>query len=541
MAYYNGKKVLSVVQVKEVEVDYYVGVATLENEKKDEIIVPSTIEVNNTNFPILDGTKTSIVELGGNSVAFNQLVPSLTSSASGGVTFTASSDGRKLTLSGTSSGYWTYSKAFNIDVPVGHKVLVSIKVKNPNNVTMGYRLRNDDPTDLDYAGNNYQQVRTTTKMINQIQFYGSPNIDYDGVEIEDVQIFDLTKMPLDNITSVDEFKALFPLDYYPYNAGEIKSTIVTKIESWGANLFNGEFEQGGIDGSTGQEISADTRCRTDYLEVIGGKTYYLNLYNTTDYSIMVAVAYDKDKKHIQNINVTSLSNGLALPLNAKYLRFVVRRVDNGNIAPSDLANIQFMLGCIKPYVPYVGKLGEINIPNAPLRLDGVNNIHNTLTFEEQSDGTYNAILTRKIKIDDLGELNYTYYAPSDAYPYGFFVANIVGKKNNSNNLLCKEYSVISSQPFTHDKNMVTTSTNGVYIVDSSYTDATSFKTAKSGVKLYFELATPTTEVIATGLSFDQVATLFEKGGTLKIGNANTDYVQTNSTMAFAVRRFKTEE
>jgi hypothetical protein len=37
----------------------------------------------------------------------------------------------------------------------------------------------------------------------------------------------------------------------------------------------------------------------------------------------------------------------------------------------------------------------------------------------------------------------------------------------------------------------------------------------SGVNLLYPLATPTTEVIATGLTFDQVSFLIEKGGTIK--------------------------
>ena len=131
MAYYNGKKVLSVVQVKEVEVDYYVGVATLETEKKDEIIVPQNIKVNNTDFPILDGTKTSVVELGGNSVAFNQLVKNGnfadTSewSAFGGVLTTSGNVG-SIVLSGAGSAN---RFQHGITPVLNHKYLVKFDIK----------------------------------------------------------------------------------------------------------------------------------------------------------------------------------------------------------------------------------------------------------------------------------------------------------------------------------------------------------------------------------------------------------------------------
>lgn len=464
--------------------------------------------------------------IGGNSVAFNQLaiIPTISSRTTNGITLTNNGDG-SVTLSGTATADTIFDLEGNLSRPQirqGDKVLIT-NFKTPNYNT--YYLYDA------YDGNHTNEMFNTaygyikTKSSDNATL--SPRIYIkNGATINEtiyVMYSNLTLMGLDNITSVDEFKALFPLDYYPYNSGEIKSTTISKIESWGANLFNGEFEQGGIDGSTGQEISANTRCRTDYLEVIGGKTYYLNLYNTTDYSIMVAVAYDKDKKHIQNINVTSLSNGLALPLNAKYLRFVVRRADNGNIAPSDLANIQFMFGCIKPYVPYVGKLGEINIPNAPLKMDGVNAFHNTLAFEEQEDGTYNAILTRRIG-------NYTFTgnevwnAGSSGYGWAIYnFVSLVGAKPNTNNtlkpnLLSTLYKTDTPNNITGqsvDKAISYNASGSLLVRDTSITSASDMASAIAGKTIYFELATPTTETIATGLTFDKVSFPMEKGGSIE--------------------------
>lgn len=56
------------------------------------------------------------------------------------------------------------------------------------------------------------------------------------------EFFNLTKMfgAGNEPTTVEEFEAMFPEDYYPYNAGEIVSTGVTEVEYglFGRNLYN---------------------------------------------------------------------------------------------------------------------------------------------------------------------------------------------------------------------------------------------------------------------------------------------------------------
>ena len=241
--------------------------------------------------------------------------------------------------------------------------------------------------------------------------YGSFNTG-DTIEFENAQFFDLTLMGLDNITSVDEFKALFPLDYYPYQESNIKSTIVSKIEAYSTE---------GV------------------------------------------------------------------------------------------------------------KLGEINIPNAPLTLNGVNDIHNTLAFEEQEDGTYNAILTKKIGIVDFGTLNWIKSGSTDSGNQRFISTTlqksmpVVASTQSLSNVLSKDYATatqLDAWRATKDKTIGTYPSGEncwLLIVDNDYADKTEqeLKASLSGKKMLYETTTPTSEVIATGLTFDQVSFLMEKGGTIK--------------------------
>ena len=538
MAYYNGKKVLSVVQVKEVEVDYYVGVATLENEKKDEIVVPSTIEVNNTNFPILDGTKTSIVELGGNSVSFNQLVSDTQIFSSGSnLSVDYNNTTHQYTFK-TNSTDWAVSNANNFTWINGHKYLVKINLISK---TENAKLRLRYPTII-----NETSIITPTENLN---LFGIQIQSTDGNEatiIFTINVFDLTRMSLDNITSVDEFKALFPLDIYPYNAGEIKSTIVSKIESWGYNLLNRDtLELGWIVQGVDRDEGGYAIRTQGFIKVTGGKAYSVERFYSENNNANKIAQYDADYNFIKETATQNNPYSITLENNCQYVRLGFYLNTSVQSIPSTFNACFHLAGSRNGYAPYVGKLGQINIPNAPLTLNGVNNIHDTLAFEEQSDGTYNAILTRKFLVLDLGTIN---WGSPNSNGWVQSSETIPAKPSESSskmpNAICDKYPIgTPNKAYTTDGYISINTSSYLTARESSFIGKTrdEMKTIMSGVMFYSELATPTSEVIATGLTFDQVATLFEKGGTLEIVNANTDYIQTNSVMAFAVRRFRTTE
>lgn len=60
-----------------------------------------------------------------------------------------------------------------------------------------------------------------------------------GVTYDKAQIFDLTQMfgAGNEPTTVAEFRAMFPDDYYPYNAGELKTIVPTSVEASGVERF----------------------------------------------------------------------------------------------------------------------------------------------------------------------------------------------------------------------------------------------------------------------------------------------------------------
>lgn len=60
--------------------------------------------------------------------------------------------------------------------------------------------------------------------------YVYEGVTYDNVKLQP-QIFDLTQMfgAGNEPSTVEEFEKMFPADYYPYNAGEVVSAVVTDV------------------------------------------------------------------------------------------------------------------------------------------------------------------------------------------------------------------------------------------------------------------------------------------------------------------------
>ena len=109
---------------------------------------------------------------------------------------------------------------------------------------------------------------------------------------------------------------------------------------------------------------------------------------------------------------------------------------------------------------------------------------------------------------DLGSLNWIYSS-------GFFYVLISNAKSSTINLLCSLYEAVIEQSGTNLNDMQMSIDSDAYlqIKNSNYTDATAFKTAMSGVYLYYEVASVTQEELAPLPNF-----MVEKGGTITIEN-----------------------
>lgn len=157
------------------------------------------------------------------------------------------------------------------------------------------------------------------------------------------------------------------------------------------------------------------------------------------------------------------------------------------------------------------------IPQAILNLPGygwsAEDVRNEVNWENRQ-------YIQRVNAVDLGTLNWTYMAK-----YTAFMANVSGKADGQN-MLCSMYinygkALLSSMPDMYI--CANSSGEQIFIKNSKYTDADTFKQAMNGVMLYYKFAEP----IITDIS-DIVDNTFqdpvevEAGGTLTFKNSHGD-------------------
>lgn len=177
----------------------------------------------------------------GNSVVWNQFVAQY-NRTNNGVTISFNND--IYNLSGIASDNY-FNIAYITDIPKGHMFLIFCKVlANPNNISFGFGDLNNG-SNFNPAETNYflYTVKENTLANHAIgcQSY-SAGTDFTGVKLA-CNVHDLTAMfgAGNEPTTVEEFRALYPDSYYPYNAGELRNLVYSGIKTVGFNEFNGTY------------------------------------------------------------------------------------------------------------------------------------------------------------------------------------------------------------------------------------------------------------------------------------------------------------
>lgn len=182
----------------------------------------------------------SVKSVGGRNLVFNQIVnpnnfrPSYTVN---GVTITRV-DGYKFVANGTATGGDAYfSDSF---VPIkGHVYLEKSCPKGGSAETYrSYITGSNVVMDTNYGSGVIAPINVDTRV------YIVPLMVKSGATVNNLvvypQIYDLTAMfgSGNEPSTVEEFEAIFPNNYYPYNVGEIVSAGTEEVVEQGKNLFD---------------------------------------------------------------------------------------------------------------------------------------------------------------------------------------------------------------------------------------------------------------------------------------------------------------
>ena len=423
---------------------------------------------------------------------------------------------------------------------VGHKYLFSADVKVSESISMQAHNSNDGlPAKKLCSANEWTTIIGINKAARETMYMCIRPSYIDGIKVgltfyaKNVFNIDLTQMfgstIADYIYSLEKatagagvawFKKLFPNDYYAYNAGELLS--VEGLQSHDAVGFN-QFDKNTmvvegvyIDNANGAEKSNTGGLATDFIPVIPNATYFINTEQTVG---GWGAWYDANKNYISGItgyaNVDPTYKVKTAPSNAHYMRLTIRYNSNGN--PDTLCiNLSNPTrnGEYEPYKKHSYPLdSSLTLRGIP-KLDASNNL-----YYDGDEYTSDGKVKRKYGVVDLGTLNWTYqeFGGISVFTFALFGAKMFSKDTK---MLCEKYpqtidntdSNATTVALMSDKQIqIKRHSNQIYIKDSGYTDATTFKAAMSGVMLVYELATPTTET-ATPYTNPQIVS---KYGTLE--------------------------
>ena len=341
-----------------------------------------------------------------------------------------------------------------------------------------------------------------------------------------MQMFDLTAMfektIVDYVASLGITNGIaylrkygfFTKDYYPYTANTLQSVNTSKHTMVGKNQYTGDLSHTGVINDNGTRGTANSRLYTSPTKVLPNTSYAINVVGEKSGETIYinrVIEYGVNGVFIRRQTTASAIPYIySNPSDCCYIVLDLRTSSLLDIESTDISEIQIELGSTATeYEPYTKH--EYALPNIDLRglykLDASNNLYadgDTL----EGDGT----LTRKYGIVDLGTLNWIYDSEFQ-WLYTIGIALLVKRPTSTaiiGNGIMNPYVIVSRSTLgnvTVDKSYCINTNGTVFIRDSAYTSASTFKTAMSGVYLIYELATPTTET-ATGFTNPQIVDKF---------------------------------
>lgn len=483
--------------------------------------------------------RAEIKSIKGNTIVWNQLINKNNlpqTQTLNGITFTNNADGT-ITVDGTATGGYAYISATVRGIIGGHKYLWRSTPVGGSNTTFYSYLAGTAFRSVADVGNGV--IETASGSGSAYPVFAMVK---EGVTVSNLvfkpQLFDLTQMfgAGNEPSTVDEFKALFPLDYYAYNEGEIISLNATGLKTNGFNQLkltgrtevsesrepsttyndidqnvyykgmaaNGYLNTTNVESCTIEENSIKVKTSTAASSASYGVGFPMRVLPNTTYNIhcngsagdACITYFDSDKKII-SYQVKSRNATFTTPNNAFYATVIFRPGQiNTEITLTDICvNISWSGVRNGDYEPYWDSI--LSLPIADYFEDGMKSAGTA--YDEL---TPNKAVKRMGEVD-LGSLTWSRMEmPSGSGLYVFYSneledTKIYSSDTSARNIIAPKYTVPSNfsrirARTASDNNLISVQTNSgrIRIVDDSYTTAQALKESLNGVYMCYELATP---------------------------------------------------
>ena len=474
----------------------------------------SAIPTNVNSYPIIESAGMDLTDIKGHSVVVNQQF-SLTSGAISG----------NAVISGTDNNFSysvsvAYAPIFTKYLDGNHKYLIFLNITETNGYVYVGLFQNSSAVQW-----------VITKNTTGIYYYISDRTDFNRINmtsnttnitntIKNYMVIDLTQWfgSTDNIPQeVLDTPSLFFTKYYPnvdyiaYNTGALMSSKPTALISKSFNVWDEEWEVGDLYSATGREASANDRIRSKYIKIAPNTTIFFGLIGSQ--GGVLPCWYDKNKNFISSKNEFAFNNSLVSPPNAEYLRFATGP-SYGNTYNHDICINVSNANLNGTYRPYKAPISY------PL----------TLPILRSAGSVQDDVSKVRIGVVDLGTLSWHYETDTNV----FSTTGLTGlvKNERACPIISTLYINSGAVSFVSMPNMTFQVYSDTYCVvkNTSYSSASDFKTAMSGVYLYYELATPTDQPAIT--LPEDIA--IEKGGTIQATYDNSNQVPADFDFEVAV-------
>lgn len=512
----------------------------------------------------------SVNKVGGKTIVMNQIFK-IASTNANGLTISVDSDGL-ITINGTSTSYYTvFSQINDLQNKEGKFFVKMTVIENPNNVAFRYGYSNRGKfTDNISSGSTSKIFTQTKEELVKGKYQGLQGFQegtvFDNVKIK-IMIFDLTKMfgSENEPSTTQEFEAMFPNEYYPYNEGELKSMSVNDVVEKGRNLcdcygfsskvilhindkreFTNEY---GTSISTiepvNKVIATQTQAPDSYITATANGFFYIGIKNMeSSKNYILSFDFTPTKMLLESNSLLILVNGRfpSSPVSVDKLNvkkrvafpFEYKVVDDRRFLEIRLSgmsgifeNFQLDEGNIETaYTSYYAPISH-PIPQSILSLDGygwsAGTAYNYVDFENKK--YYKCV--DKVDLGTFEEIYlYSGVTPEEGrYVYAINISAIKVKSNS--NAICELFDSVSFDELNSKDGMFLNSAyNQLLISTIKCKNMKELKSYVNGKYLYFEPDEP----IVTDIS-DIIGDTFqepfevESSGSFTFKNINGDGYQ----------------
>lgn len=532
----------------------------------DSAVLKDSVAVGDNVYPIADKTRALVSRIEGKTTKMVQLLDKstfpATSTPTAGVTVTKTDDGGLHVLGTSASSGGRNSWGITVKIEKSHKYLSLLK--GNNKITTPFVTLKSGTSQ--YVGFVADIVTST---IEGECYYGFNLAAEDYDETIYPQLFDLTAMNREDITTVEQFKTEFP-DLYPYENGNIYPAKISGVKFTGKNLFNPSTPKfSGISGFEldGNNITVNQSITATYISanfelpnakfLIGKKISISAKVKTSDNNRgIIRVLWMRGNAAVNTPGMEIISNsetgeternlsasGIVLAPSDDALKLCLLLYSNadGNLSETKTytatySNIQVEISdAPTAYEPYTEPV-SVTLPET-YDLHGIGDYKDYLEITKNED---NELYTLK-KIQQIENrvlngtetVNKSGYVTDNYQPY--YIPTILSLNvNNGLGGICNKLpTAINTKDIAH----ITFGINNIYpylfLDKETYTTEDSVKAylaaqyaANDPLIIYYIRQTPVETVIATNLTYEQVTAIRHNGGLIEVeGNTNKAYAK----------------